>query len=275
MSIDKNYCCIILTMKKIFLVIFLLIITNLPVFAEYKPIPETLSKQYKKEMEQIINSEYKKTINNIDNHVKDAKRIRDKILKNGFNIDDYITLSLIPDTCITSADLDLYGKMLKVTQEKYLGMKYKPIGTDSVNPIDDILSPYFRDNNVNRMSRRNRNFDYIDDLTPRTATLTPKGTEELLSQPDDVIAKILAKHLQFVQKLDENCKKAENILNNAYYKVGQLLYKNGFKPENVDEIFSPISASEIGQKNVLTEYKALRELTGFKDAEMSHVNYLG
>ncbi len=101
-------------------------------------------------MEQIINSEYKKTINNIDNHVKDAKRIRDKILKNGFNIDDYITLSLIPDTCIPSADLDLYGKMLKVTQEKYLGMEYKPIGTDSVNPIDDILSPYFRDNNVNR-----------------------------------------------------------------------------------------------------------------------------
>ena len=40
--------------------------------------------------------------------------------------------------------------MLKVTQEKYLGMEYKPIGTDSVNPIDDILSPYFRDNNVNR-----------------------------------------------------------------------------------------------------------------------------
>lgn len=101
-------------------------------------------------MEQIINSEYKKTINNIDNHVKDAKRIRDKILKNGFNIDDYITLSLIPDTCIPSADLDLYGKMLKVTQEKYLGLEYKPIGTDSVNPIDDILSPYFRDNNVNR-----------------------------------------------------------------------------------------------------------------------------
>lgn len=101
-------------------------------------------------MEQIINSEYKKTINNIDNHVKDAKRIRDKILKNGFNIDDYITLSLIPDTCIPSADLDLSGKMLKVTQEKYLGMEYKPIGTDSVNPIDDILSPYFRDNNVNR-----------------------------------------------------------------------------------------------------------------------------
>ena len=66
MSIDKNYCCIILTMKKIFLVIFLLIITNIPVFAEYKPIPETLSKQYKKEMEQIIDEEYPIVIKKID-----------------------------------------------------------------------------------------------------------------------------------------------------------------------------------------------------------------
>lgn len=150
MSIDKNYCCIILTMKKIFLVIFLLIITNIPVFAEYKPIPETLSKQYKNEMEQIIDEEYPIVIKKIDNEVKDAKRIRDKILESGFNIEDYINLSLIPETCIPSSDLDLYGKMLKVTQEKYLGMEYKPIGTDSVNPLDDILSPYFRDNNVNR-----------------------------------------------------------------------------------------------------------------------------
>ena len=31
-----------------------------------------------------------------------------------------------------------------------MGIKYEPIGTDSVNPINDILSPYFSDNNVNR-----------------------------------------------------------------------------------------------------------------------------
>lgn len=159
-----------------------------------------------------------------------------------------------------------WKNIAKMFKEETKGINYE----SSVYDDNKVLEIY-----VNRMSRRNRNFDYIDDLTPRTATLTPKGTEELLSQPDDVIAKILAKHLQFVQKLDENCKKAENILNNAYYKVGKLLYKNGFKPENVDEIFSPISASEIGHKNVLTEYKSLRELTGFKDAEMSHVNYLG
>ena len=137
-------------MKKIILILCIIFQLVIPVYAEYKPIPETLSKQYKKEMEQIIDEEYPIVIKKIDNEVKDAKRIRDKILESGFNIEDYINLSLIPETCIPSSDLDLYGKMLKVTQEKYLGMEYKPIGTDSVNPIDDILSPYFRDNNVNR-----------------------------------------------------------------------------------------------------------------------------
>ena len=137
-------------MKKIILILCIIFQLVIPVYAEYKPIPETLSKQYKKEMEQIIDEEYPIVIKKIDNEVKDAKRIRDKILESGFNIEDYINLSLIPETCIPSSDLDLYGKMLKVTQEKYLGMEYKPIGTDSVNPLDDILSPYFRDNNVNR-----------------------------------------------------------------------------------------------------------------------------
>ena len=70
--------------------------------------------------------------------------------KYGYNTEDYITLALIPETNIPSADLDLYGKLLQVTNEKYLGTKYEPLGTDSVNPIDDILSQYFIDNNVNR-----------------------------------------------------------------------------------------------------------------------------
>ena len=185
MSIDKNYCCIILTMKKIFLVIFLLIITNIPVFAEYKPIPETLSKQYKKEMEQIIDEEYPIVIKKIDNEVKDAKRIRDKILESGFNIEDYINLSLIPETCIPSSDLDLYGKMLKVTQEKYLGMEYKPIGTDSVNPIDDILSPYFRDNNVNRsklnkiLLYENKKIKIVEEYIKQVEKLRPTSNQNI------------------------------------------------------------------------------------------------
>lgn len=81
--------------------------------------------------------------------------------------------------------------------------------------------------------------------------------------------------MQFVQKLDESCKKAEGVLDQAYRRVGELLSKNGFNAENVNEMLSNASASEIGQKKVLPEYNALKEMPGFKDAEMTHVNYLG
>lgn len=137
-------------MKKFFITLLLLMFFCIPAMAEYKPISKTLSKQYKAEMEQIIDEEYPQVIKKIDNDVKYAKSLRNKILKNGFNLEDYISLSLILETCIPSADLDLYGKMLKITKEEYLNEIYTPIGTDSVNPIDDILSPYFKENKVNR-----------------------------------------------------------------------------------------------------------------------------
>ncbi len=136
-------------MKKIFLVLFLLFVICNSSFAEYKPIPKNLSKQYKKEMEYIIGVEYPNAIKNVDENVKDAKNLRNKILQNGFNLEDYINLTLISEVCIPAADLDLYAELMKVTQEKYLGIKYEPIGTDNTNPIYEYLYPYIRDNNVN------------------------------------------------------------------------------------------------------------------------------
>lgn len=38
---------------------------------------------------------------------------------------------------------------MKVTQEKYLGLKYEPIGTDTPNPLYEYLYPYMKDNNIN------------------------------------------------------------------------------------------------------------------------------
>ena len=172
-------------MKKFIITLLSLLFFCVPAIAEYKPIPENLSKQYKTEMEQIIDEEYPIVIKKIDNEVKDAKRIRDKILESGFNIEDYINLSLIPETCIPSSDLDLYGKMLKVTQEKYLGMEYKPIGTDSVNPIDDILSPYFRDNNVNRskltkiLLYENKKIKIVEEYIKQVEKLRPTSNQNI------------------------------------------------------------------------------------------------
>jgi len=135
-------------MKKIFLILLISILNSLSAYAEYKPIPKNLSIQYKKEMEYIINTEYPKVIKNVDKNVKEAKSIRDKILKNGFNLEDYINLTLISEVCIPATDLELYAELMKITQEKYLGTKYQPIGTDSTNPIYKYLHPYIKDNNV-------------------------------------------------------------------------------------------------------------------------------
>ncbi len=171
-------------MKK-FIITLLSLFFCVPAMAEYRPIPETLSKQYKTEMEQIIDEEYPIVIKKIDNEVKDAKRIRDKILEIGFNIEDYITLSLIPETCIPSADLDLYGKMLKITKEKYLNETYTPIGTDSVNPIDDILSAYFIDNKVNRskltkiLLYENKQIKVVEEYIKQVEKLRPTSNQKI------------------------------------------------------------------------------------------------
>ena len=135
-------------MKKMFLILLLLIF-NQTAFAKGELIPKNKQIRYKKEIEFIINNEYPHIINNINDSVKDAKKIRNKILKFGFNTDDYVVLSLIPESRIASADLDLYVKLTKITKEKYMGIKYESIGTDNVNTFDEILFPYFKENSVN------------------------------------------------------------------------------------------------------------------------------
>ncbi len=136
--------------KKIITTLYILLFSVHPACAEKFPFPTPLNMQYKQEMEQIIDKEYPKIIKNIDKDVKYAKNLRDKILKEGFNVEDYTKLALIPDTHIPSSDLDLYAELLKITTEKYLTKEYNAIETDSSNPYYKILIPYFEYNNVNQ-----------------------------------------------------------------------------------------------------------------------------
>ncbi len=136
-------------MRKIFITLWFLFTVCIPTFAGYNPIPLNMSKQYKTEMEQIIDKEYPQVIKNIDNLVLEIKNLHDKILQNGFNFEDYYNMKLIIEICIPAADLDLYAHLMKVTQEKYLGLKYKPVGTDTPNPMYEYLYPYMKDNNIN------------------------------------------------------------------------------------------------------------------------------
>lgn len=135
--------------KNFLVLTYAFLFTNLSAFAEYKPIPTELSKQYKHEMEHIIDKNYPTVLKNINKEVKNAKYYYNQTLKNGFNIENYINLTLISETSIPSTDLELYAKLMQVTQEKYLGEKYTPLGIDTTITIDKFLTPYFEDNNVN------------------------------------------------------------------------------------------------------------------------------
>ena len=59
--------------KLLFLITIFILFLTLPAFAEYKPIPKELSKQYKAEMEQIINEKYPTVL-------KDQREIYNKAL---------------------------------------------------------------------------------------------------------------------------------------------------------------------------------------------------
>ena len=118
-------------MKKIIALICFLFLC-LPVFAEYKPIPAYLSKQYKTEMESIINNNYSKALANIDEYYNEVEKT-----------------SIEPEISIYDVNLFLYADMMKVTQEKYLGIKYEPYGTDSYVSAAEFLAPYFEDNHIN------------------------------------------------------------------------------------------------------------------------------
>lgn len=138
-------------MKRILLLI-LFIFLCLPVFADYQPIPKQLSAKYKAEMENIINNEYPLAIQKVDEYVNEANTYYKRVLLKGYNSDNQmnaINLNLLYENGFPTADLDIYSKLMKVTQEKYLKVNYSPIATDWVTPYADFMQPYFKDNNVN------------------------------------------------------------------------------------------------------------------------------
>ncbi len=137
-------------MKKLF-VLILIIFLGSPVFAEYVPIPEHLSKQYKKEMECIINKEYPKAIKNVDNYVKKAIKYYNRVQTYGCYSDNemnVINLNLMYEHEI-GAEFDIYKKLIKITLEKYLNQNYTTFTANWAGPYIDFLEPYLKDNNVN------------------------------------------------------------------------------------------------------------------------------
>lgn len=141
-------------MKKFVLFIFLFLVFCLPAFADYKPIPKELSKQYKNEMENTIKVYSNSVYDAIDDDVIKAKKYFNILINKGYDIGIHVSLVNIAELIIPSEDMDLYHKLMQITIEKYLGESYIPIPTDSTYPAEEFIVPYLKDNKVD-MSRLN------------------------------------------------------------------------------------------------------------------------
>ena len=155
-----------------------------------------------------------------------------------------------------------WKNIAKIFKEETKGINYESRVFNNGNTLEIF---------VDRIRQKNKAYNYVDEFESREAILTLEGTKELLSQSDNIVAKTLAEHLKFVQKLDNNCKLANKTIDKAFNNIYNIFTKNGFNTEYVDKMFEEIYASELGSTKVVHEYKNLRNLPGFKDAEISHV----
>ncbi len=123
-------------MEKILILFTVFFTFCLSAFAEYKPIPKELSKQYKTEMEKVIKKEYKVRFNNIKNYDKHI-------------------LAEEPESRYTAIDMGLQSEifyfiisLIDITN-KYTNIKEDIPITDCWIDIYDVLLPYLKDNNIN------------------------------------------------------------------------------------------------------------------------------
>ena len=133
-------------MKKVLLIFFCLILFGLPVFAEYKPIPKELSKQYKNEITKAINKKYNFTLRKINKISKNAEKMYFKVLKNK---------NLYPEFCSNQFEMQIDSPMFYLLSDlititnKYTIFAEEDIpATDFSGTLYEFLLPYFIDNEI-------------------------------------------------------------------------------------------------------------------------------
>lgn len=125
-------------MKKVLVLLFVLVFNALVCFADYKPIPADKSKQYKVEVESIINNEVPKAKKEVYKIFAQAQ----KAYKNK-SIDDLQTYI----DFIGSPEFNLHRKIIVIT-DKYVAIKNDVPATDFAGAYYDFLYPYYTDNNI-------------------------------------------------------------------------------------------------------------------------------
>ncbi len=138
-------------MKKTFVILMMIITFCLPVFvdadAEYVPIPKELSKQYKVEIEQLIDERYPIINVQLKDIMNEALLMYNSVLKNKENYNEFCFNNF--DMNIDSPVFYLYKDLIEVTQKYVVINKTNIPATDSSGDLYQFLRPYFIDNKIN------------------------------------------------------------------------------------------------------------------------------
>ena len=124
-------------MHKILIILFLFLFCSLSVYANYIPIDENDSQQYRNEINMVINSQIPNSKKCIDNVFEDIEKEKNQ----------HIKLALV-EQGINSILLEFYIKLIDIT-DKYTNIKKDIPNTDWYGDIKIIIDPYLNDNNIN------------------------------------------------------------------------------------------------------------------------------
>lgn len=133
-------------MKKLILLLLSFLVISSPCFAEYKPIPKHLSKQYKKEIMQIINTQFPVAIQETEQIWEEAHKMYLKVLENRELYIDYATNNY--DTNIDIGEFNLLLKIITVTNKYVKISDENTLATDYTEALMEFLEPYFKDNKI-------------------------------------------------------------------------------------------------------------------------------
>ena len=133
-------------MKKIFLVLFLLILCVLPVWGKSDFGNVSLNEQYQIEIINFIEKQYPITHKKIIEISNKAESKYQKTLKNNdlylnFCVENYDMQIFVPT-------FDFYSDLLKITQRYYDIPANKIPATDSTQEIFLIIAPYLKENKI-------------------------------------------------------------------------------------------------------------------------------
>jgi len=145
-------------MKKFVLFIFLFFVFSIPAFAEYKPIPKELSKQYNREISKFINKDYYNVINEFNNY----KPIPEILIDNNY-------IKTIPDNDVKQYQTDMNFSLQHILHDKitYNKRTLMQLLLDFDRESSNIYKKYLKNS-----TNKNQNKIYVQRLEKMRGTIS-------------------------------------------------------------------------------------------------------